>query len=65
MAQAVQFARRDAHLDEGGDVVEYFGAELAGYAHAFDVGGGIDTDGGHDVIRNLQDIRVKSTDESC
>ncbi|MEG1325149.1 MAG: hypothetical protein RSD99_09685, partial [Janthinobacterium sp.] len=28
------------------------------------VGGGIDTDGGHGVIRNLQEIRVKSTDES-
>ena len=57
VAKAVEFTGGHAHLDEWRDVVEHFGAEFAGDAHAFDVGGGIDTDGGHDIGRNLQGIR--------
>ncbi|MNR64813.1 hypothetical protein D3C85_1875880 [compost metagenome] len=42
MAQAVEFTGRDARFDEGGDVIQHFGAEAAGNAHAFDVFGGMD-----------------------
>jgi hypothetical protein len=48
MAQAIEFAGGDARLDEGGDVVEHFGAEAAGDAHAFDFFRGLDGDG-HNV----------------
>jgi hypothetical protein len=45
VAEAIQFAGGHAGLDEGRDVVQHFGAQAAGDAHAGDIFGGFNGDG--------------------
>jgi hypothetical protein len=50
MTEAVQLAGSDAGLYERSDVVQYFGGQPAGHAHALDIVGGLD-DNRHGTIR--------------